>query len=182
MSVQRQSTTETCKYCDNRIHDYFSPGYCSPLCYYKYHGQKLLNTIQHDHRWCTNCGRRLKEVEAPTQEQLKAIDGLYSTKALEDGGGYQYRTPNAGVGEITIQSERGERVTTGTICDKCGNTSHHTEFPEDRDRHLLEYGERILSTLEDKEQEHNKDISRSVFFDMLLDTEDLVFALGKAVE
>lgn len=182
MSLATQPTrTATCAYCDGERDpdDSIEGSYCAPLCYYKHTGQKLLNLIQHDHRWCTNCGRQLKEVEEPTDEQLRQIDGFHSKTAVI---GFQYTTPNAGVGFKDIHSERGERVISGVICAKCGNTSHHTDFPEDRERHFLEYGERIFSTLEGKESEHNADLDRETFFEMLIQTRDIVFSLGKAKE
>jgi hypothetical protein len=145
-------------------------------------GSRVLATLEHDHKFCSTCGRRLKVVEPPTQEQLKRIDGLYSTKALEDGGGFQYRTPNAGIGVIDIHSERGEKQTTGTVCSQCGGTKHNERFPEQQNQHLIEYGWRIFTALEAKSDEHNADLDRAMFFEMLLATEDLVFALGKARE
>lgn len=179
--AQQPSTRVRCAYCDGSRDpaDSVAGSYCSKLCYHKHTGQKLLNVIRHDHRWCTNCGRQLKQIEEPTDEQLRKIDGFHSKTSVI---GYQYPTPNAGIGYKDIQSEQGERTVSGLICSECGNTSHYTSFPEDRNRHLFEYGERILSTLEEKEQEHNKTINREVFFEMLYSTEDLVFSLGKSIE
>jgi len=184
------STTNTPSYdcatpdCPNT----FSPGdavagsFCSEACKHRHTGQKLLNAVQHDHKFCANCGTQLKEIEKPTDETLRQIDGFHSTTALV---GYQYRTPQADTGEIDIDDTPGrEAVSTGTICGECGNTNQSEVFPEDHDRHLLEYGQRFLESLREKRREgvHDKRIDEQEFFDALVETEDLVLGLGRAIE
>lgn len=171
----------TCAYCDGQRdkHNSVEGSYCSKLCYHKHQGSKLLNTIRYDHTQCVNCGTQLKEISKPTDEQLRQIDGANSANAVI---GFQYPTPRADVGVKDIQAENGERQVTGIVCGECGNTNHSEAFPEVQQRHLFEYAESILSTLEDNQEQHDKEINRDVFFDMLLATEDLVFSLGKAVD
>jgi hypothetical protein len=42
--------------------------YCSRRCYQLERGRKLLNLIEHDHRFCAGCYHQLKEIERPDGE------------------------------------------------------------------------------------------------------------------
>lgn len=173
MSIQSRSVT-SCLYCSQTYHNGFDGQYCSKLCYFKRQGEKLLNTVRHDHTHCVNCGTKLKDISKPTDEQLRSIDGYHSKKAVI---GYQYPRPESDTGIKDV----GSKQVTGIICGECGNTRHNRTFPEIQDRHLFEYAEGILDALEGKSDEHNQDISRDVFFEMVVETRDIEFALGKAV-
>lgn len=181
MSLATHSQTQArCAYCDNPRdkHDSVGGSYCSKLCYHKHKGEKLYNVIRHDHTECVNCGSTLKEVEEPTDDALKHIDGLYSTQAVI---GFEYATPNAETGEKPIFSNgTNVRIVSGLVCGECGNTTSHKEFPESQNRFLFEYAAQILETLQEKQEEHNTEICEETFFEMLYATEDLVFSLGKA--
>jgi len=169
-----------CAYCDGRRDKYNSVegSYCSKLCYHKHKGEKLYSVIKHDHTQCANCSKRLKQVEEPTDEALRQIDGYHSTTAVI---GYEYATPNATDGEKPIFSDNGdERIVSGLVCGECGNANHSQAFPESQDRFLFEYASSILDTLLEKQEEHNTEIHEPTFFEMLYVTEDLVFSLGKA--
>lgn len=178
MSIATQRGN-VCKYCDTEYGHGFDGQYCSRLCYFKQQGSKLLNLLRHDHRYCSNCGVQLKEVEEPTDAQLRKIDGFHSTNAVI---GFQYQTEHGEMAQKEIGNGPESRVVTGTCCSRCGNTATYTNFPELQDRHLFEYANGILESLEDKQEEHNKEIDRDVFFEMLLETRDIEFSLGKAIE
>ncbi len=176
-----QSSTASCKECDNDLDDFYSPGYCSEDCYHRYQGQKLLNIIENTHTHCANCGVRLKEVEKPPKEFLVGM-GQQSAESLV---GFQYTTPSAANGEVDVDDTPGrEIVSTGTICGECGNTNSSECFPEDRHRHLVEYGHRFLESLEEKRREgvHDKDVDEPVFFEALVESDDLALALGRAIQ
>lgn len=179
LATHSQSRCE-CAYCggERDKHDSVGGSYCSPLCWHKHKGQKLYNTIRHDHKHCVNCGATLKSVEEPTDEQLRQIQGFHSTTAVV---GYEYSTPNAEEGQKPLFNTDGdERVVSALICGECGNTSHNKEFPESQNRFLFEYASEILDTLQSKSEEHHTEIHEETFFEMLRVTDDLVFSLGKA--
>jgi len=178
MSLASTRNDTGCKHCGNHYTENYKRGYCSPLCYHKAKGERLYNLIRHDHTHCVNCGTQLKEVEEPTDETLRQIDGLHSANAVI---GYQYTTPNAVSGEKPIFSDDGrERIVSGIVCGECGNASHNRAFPEWQDRKLFEYSQRIFELLVEKQDEHHTELDRGVFFEMLYSTGDLVFSLGKA--
>lgn len=179
MSQVRARNRRSCKACDEYFHDGYNGAYCSEECYLRAKGTKLLNCIRHDHTTCIQCGTQLKEIEEPTDEALRQIDGYHSTTSVI---GFQYRTESAATGEKVIERDSGERITTGTICGDCGNTSHYQEFPEWQDRKLFEYASGIIDTLAAKEDEHHTDIPEALFFEALLATEDIELSLGIAIE
>lgn len=174
-----QRNQQHCKHCGDDYTEFYSPGYCSERCYHAYQGQNLLNLIQYDHCFCGSCGERLKEIEEPTDAQLRKIDGYHSTTAVI---GYQYRTKHADIGEKGSEKPTGDEIHTGIVCGRCGNSSLHTTFPELQENHLIEYGGRILDTLQEKSDEHNKEIDAAQFFDALVETEDIAYALGQAIQ
>lgn len=174
----------TCQQCGGpRTKEGVGGSFCSQTCWNRHKGEKLLNNIKHNHCFCSNCGARLKEIEKPTDEALRSIDGYHSTTAVV---GFQYRTPSADTGEIDVKTDvQGrETVSTGTVCGECGNTNSGECFPEDRHRHLVEYGHRFLESLEEKREEgvHDKDVDDAVFFEALVESEDLALSLGRAIQ
>jgi hypothetical protein len=151
-------------------------------CYHREQGQRVLNNLQHDHCYCSNCGAQLKEIEEPTDEALRQIDGYHSTTAVV---GLQHRTPSADTGEIDVDDTPGrEVVATGTVCGECGNANQSEAFPEDRERHLFEYAQRILESLAEKREQGVpvKPVDEEVFFEALVESGELGLALGRAIE
>lgn len=116
----------TCPTCDHQgldAHTY--RGFCSPECYHRHRGRKLLNRFRDDHRFCFTCFRQLKRVEKASVRHPDCVTG------------FQYRTEHARTGEITqrfddyidvpqeIERYNLHPSRTGTIC-KCGSTEHAT--------------------------------------------------------
>jgi hypothetical protein len=155
--------------------------FCSVDCWNRDKGRKLLNNLQYDHCYCSNCGTKLKEVEKPPKSFLVGKD-RHSANSIV---GFQYRTPSADTGEIDVDDTPGrEVVATGTVCGECGNANQSEAFPEDRERHLFEYAQRILESLAEKREQGVpvKPVDEQEFFDALVETEDLVLGLGRAIE
>jgi len=181
MSTTPDTATGACKHCNNAFEEYYAPGYCSESCYHAHQGRKLLNTLTHDHKFCATCGVQLKEVAKPPKTFLVGK----TRHAAESIVGFQYRTSDADTGEIDVKQTPGrETVTTGTVCGECGNTSQSEVFPEVRERHLLEYGNQILSSLREQAREgvHDKELDDEAFFDALVEGVGLEVAVGRAIE
>lgn len=180
MSISTRQQSFECAYCGSERDKHGVDGsYCSKLCSTKHDGAKLLNLLRHTHTHCANCGTQIKEVEEPTDAQLRKIDGFHSTTSLI---GFQYQTEDGEMAQKEIGDGPDSRLVTGTCCSNCGNTATYTNFPELQERHLFEYANGILESLEDKQDEHNKDINRDTFFEMLIQTRDIEFSLGKAIQ
>jgi len=185
MSTTEPRSSYDCAYsdCQNTFpaNQAVAGSYCSEDCKHAHQGWKLLNTIQSDHKFCSNCGSQLKEVEKPPKTFL-----VGKTRAAANSiVGFQYRTPDAATGEIDVDDTPGrEQVSTGTICGQCGNTNQQEVFPEDHHRHLVEYGHRFLEAIKEQRREgvHDKQVEESVFFDTLVRSDDLALALGEAIE
>ncbi|SIS00216.1 hypothetical protein SAMN05421858_5106 [Haladaptatus litoreus] len=175
MSIRNQSNSHTysCEYCNGpRTKEGVNGSFCSEECHDKHRGENLLTYLENDHRLCANCGSKLKVVEPPTQAQLVKIQGYHSTKSLEDGGGYQYKTPLADAEELP------------TVCGSCGNCTLSKPFPEAQSIFLRECARGILASLREKRREgtHDKTIDDETFFEYLETPDDIPLALGRAID
>lgn len=184
MSTSHPSQSYRCSYrtCETTFDagTAIAGSYCSWPCYWRHEGQTVLNIIQHNHLYCSNCGAELKEIEPPTDEQLRHISGYYSTLSVV---GYQYRTPHAETGEITVRDEPGKRVvTTGTTCARCGNANPTAEFPECHELHPVRYGRSLLDALLAEREQGTPvpDLDHDLFFATARATGDVRLALGRA--
>lgn len=174
--------SKRCKHCNKPYDRYYTPGYCSEDCYHTSEGRSLLNVVRHDHKYCTMCGSQLKEVEEPTDEALRQIDGYHSTTSVV---GFQYRTPSADHGEVNAGGAPGrELVRTGTVCGECGNTNSTECFPEMQDRFLLEYAQGLVDAIRDQRKAgvHEETVDQRVFMDALVETGDLELSLGRSIQ
>lgn len=154
--------------------------YCSTDCHHRHKGRKLLHTIQYDHKYCSNCGRQLKEIATPTKAFLVGKP----RHAAESIVGFEYTTPHADTGAVDVRETPGrETVATGVICGECGNTNQSECFPEDHTTHLLEYGQLFLDSLRAKRREgvHDKHVDDAVFFEALVESGELAVSLGRAI-
>jgi len=110
--------------------------FCSTLCELKQRGRDALARVVYDHTRCCSCFRELKTINPPKpdfefterghgwtidEETGEPTLQFYSQEVTRDASiGFQFLTENAGKGE----KARDDRVITGTICSRCGNTDH----------------------------------------------------------
>jgi len=109
--------------------------YCSTACETRSEGREALARFIYDHALCTTCFRQLKDIEPPKPDfeftengHGWTLDGdgeptleYYNQDVSRSAAtGWQSLTGNATKGERS----REDRVITGTICDRCGNTDH----------------------------------------------------------
>lgn len=156
MSTTNTHPTETyqCETCGGQTpaHAIVAGSFCSTECYARHRGQKLLNILEHDHRFCFTCFARLKTTERPS-EQWTMDKASRVKSALDQGGefapgprgrlvldatrceynktvdiqqiiGFQYGTKDATRGVIEDQIDDYLVIEReGLICT-CGNTHH----------------------------------------------------------
>jgi len=180
MSATTDSTAE-CEHCSGErdMYDSVEGSFCSKECYHKHRGGKFLNTLKYDHRYCHGCLSQLKEVERPTDEQLRSIDGMHSAESVV---GFQYRTPNADTGEITVRADVIDTVATGVVCGNCGTTDHRDAFM--RDFEPTEAAKRLRKRVKETREEgqHSKQFDTSAFVEAWNESHDWTLSLGRALE
>lgn len=156
--------------CENERdkHESVEGSYCSYACYYRHKGLKLLSDIEQKHTHCASCGKRLKEIQKPTELHPDVFIG------------YQYKTPNAEWGEKTyVQNKRWDDFdTTGTICKNCGTTDHKDSYL--REFHFGDFIKRVLFYFREKYKTGGLEspLNERVFFDSLKDGFSLEYSLG----
>lgn len=164
--------------------------FCSHECHDAHRREKRANVLwrelEQDHRFCATCGRQLKEIERPTDEALRQIEGFHSTTSVV---GYQYRTEHARVGEISLDvDDEADRpivqdaVATGTVCC-CGNTSHRHEETTLRERFpfTTAYWLLVASRTLRAEDKHDVRLDRGRLFDAVLERTPIREAIAQAV-
>lgn len=137
-----------CAYCggDRRASASVGGSFCSTECHRAHKRAKrageIFELLEHDHRFCRTCFSQLKEVHKPAGVSVVIPPSLHD----EDWGhatdvlvGYQFRTPAAETGEISMDVDaEGDRaivedgVAMGTIC-QCGATDHRDDEPAIRE-------------------------------------------------
>jgi len=147
--MSKSSTSIECKYpdCDKfgKVWEFRDGKYCSSECDVRHQGRQELNDLKHDHRLCYTCFRVLKTINPPKPD-FEFIENGHGWTFDEDGNptlqyysqevtrtaatGFQFRTEHATIG----QKQRGDQVTGGTICRRCGNTDHTAHLPVLADR------------------------------------------------
>lgn len=86
--------------------------YCSPECRLTRQGENILNTIRNDHTVCATCFRRLKVVDRPSDDWLRANSlGEITREAIV---GFEYPTPN-------------RHQDHGVSYCECGTVEHHAD-------------------------------------------------------
>lgn len=164
--------------------------YCSDECVVRDDGFQALKSIRFDHRVCFSCFRTLKTVEDPKPDfefnerghgwTLDVESGefsleFYSQEVSRDAAcGFQHLTPNAGKGE----KQHGERVITGTICERCGNTDHKAHHRVLSDRGAVGRLVSLLVEIDDEELE----VSPETIHREYAKGEPLNLAVGRAVK
>jgi len=183
MSTTKRNTVLTCEYseCENEGEKWqFTDGrFCSTECKNRDDAGSIYNLLKHDHRYCFSCLSQLKEVSRPTDEQLRKVQGKHSAEAI---CGFQYRTPNADTGEITIRADVIDTVAKGTVCGNCGTTDHTDEFM--RDFEPVEAAKRLRKRVQETKAEgqHNYDFRTQDFVEAWNESHDWLLSLGKALE
>jgi len=194
-----QRREQRCVHCSEQFTNGYNREFCSEACKEREQGQKLLNTLYHDHTYCALCGSRLKDIEPPKPEY--AFDETGGAYAAESDGvsftffgqeesqksaiGFEYTTENADNGLKTAYTKGDfENVTSGIVCGECGNASLASPQEDIRERHLLEYTRLILDSLREQKAQgvFECEIHEKTVFDVVLETADLPLALGKARE
>jgi len=201
-ATSNTSETYECVQCD----DHFAAersvagSFCSGECYRAHQREKradsVLELIAHDHRFCVTCCRQLKEIERPTDEQLRSIDGMHSAESLV---GLEYQTQHADHGLKTDpalfwEDEDGTEHTPdahtasqaareGVVCT-CGATD--TGDVSDAIRASLDAGQlalRLVAVIEalHAEGKHDVDYRGDVVVGGLADGLDVREALAEAV-
>jgi len=174
MSVQ---ITE-CDVCGTEFEYGHQPGYCSEECYHRNAGDNFLQLLKHDHRFCHSDFKRLKEIERPTDEQLRQIDGIHSSECVV---GFQYKTSEADVGEITAKPGVQDTVVTGIICS-CGVTDHKDDYL--RNLNPIEAAKRLRNRVIETrlEGQHDYAFDEKTFVEAWNESKDWTLALGRALQ
>jgi len=128
MAIARTYPTTECDWCGDEFDHGVNADYCSQECLESARGERVLNLLKYDHRFCHGDFTKLKEVSRPTDEQLRQIQGIHSTESVI---GFQYGTEHAETGEKTLRADTYDVVGTGIVCSNCGTTDHTDSFQRD---------------------------------------------------
>lgn len=96
--------------------------YCSLDCYHRAKGAKALSRIRRDHRFCASCYAKLKDVEMPTDEELRTVDPVTTEAVI----GHQHPRPEAAFLVDADGDTPADRIERGRIGCQCGNVDHST--------------------------------------------------------
>lgn len=158
-------------------------GHCSQRCADRHRGQRFLNTLQHDHRYCGTCFARLKDVHSPSDQWRsrkqspleyavdqggRFVDAGGGTLALDatdcghkqtiDPGqvtGFQSVSEHGTIGLVLEEAPDGAPNETrpGTICDNCGNATRNEVDDILRRRNIKTTVENLLEGARDVREE-----------------------------
>jgi len=190
MSTSKSHPSQECKHPDCttlcKKWEFDDGRYCSTECRVRHEGRQKLAGLKYDHQRCFTCFRFLKDINPPKpdfefterghgwafDEDGEPTLEFYSQEVTRSAAmGFQFLTGNAIKGE----KQRGDRVITGTICERCGATDHTDHDPTLGDREAIG---RLVSTL----------IAEEVEFDIeqlhreYTATDDLELAMGRALD
>ncbi|GAA0200138.1 hypothetical protein GCM10009000_012740 [Halobacterium noricense] len=170
-----------------KVWEFHHGAYCSNECEHKHESYKHLRKLKHDHTVCYSCFTQLKTIEPPKPDHAFDVTGTgwswdpenewwflerYGQEITKEMAvGFQHRTPEADVGEKQLKN----LITTGTICDSCGNCNHTVHIPYLEDDHTV-IG-RVITRL---------DIDLTIpqihhFHREYRATQDLALALGRVI-
>ena len=158
--------------------------FCSERCLYRHRGQKAIQRIVSDHRWCATCFRQIKTVHRPPESELVELDvPKHIRKAFV---GFQYRTDHA-VNGVDCKEDpdlMGRRIEyTRTSCE-CGavDPSDRHEILRDLDtEETIQMLWKCLVRLE-KHGTIQKRPNKQAYLDALRDSEfDWPYAIGRAL-
>jgi len=174
----------TCLHCGEQ---FTLPGvdrdYCSERCYHTKQGAKALNTIRTDHTVCSSCGRIRASTEPPKPEEHFAdkYGGAYNTvdgDVTYDAFG-QAESQQAAIGfRYPTDAESHGTCACGTM-DKQGDGHFDVLHTVATEAYLLRLRDRIKEAAIDGQRETWP--SRGVLLRVFRDTQDLEYAVGRAL-
>lgn len=186
MSVQANTPTGTCKYCQS---DFPLPGiqrdYCNEECLYRDKGEKALNTVHNEHTVCSTCGRIRAEVTPPKPDEAFAIDNAYGgayfsdhdTVSFEAFGQEESAKASVGFRKATVHEQDGACVC-GTL-ERTGDGHFDILHNLETFDTLLRIHQRIKDAAIDGQREDWP--SKAELFKTYRETEDLAYSVGKAL-
>lgn len=169
--------------------------FCSTGCHRGHQRAKrageFFRELEQDHRFCATCGRQLKTTNKPPRQvvippSLHDADWGNASDVLV---GYQYRTPHAETGEISLDVDDDadrpiveDGVAKGTVCC-CGNTDHRHEEPAIRERFpfTTAYWLLVAARTLRAEDKHDIDFDQGQLLDAVLDGDTIREAATEAV-
>lgn len=168
MSVIKARTETECHQCGNTYEYGYDGQYCSQECFLASKGEKALNNIRHDHRFCSTCYRPLKVVYRPDDQDTPEL----RKKALV------IRESFAGFQDFTEYAESGAH---GLEC-VCGNVDHYHSEGFIRDSEPYEWFLKLaIAKFRDEGQvDYTFDITE--FSNAYWETDNFEYAVGKAIK
>lgn len=191
MAAATVSETESaeCSHCDGPRDPHASVhgSFCSTQCWLAHKGEKALEAIQQDHRFCATCYRQIKEVERPSDEQLAAANVPKSVRQAFVG--FQYPTPHTAFVEDLKPIDAGtawdspRRKVRGVFGCECGTIDHRVS---DDTLQSVEGGAVLLNLLQRLAQLYAEERvahppSKERLFGGLSETHDLEYAVGHSL-
>lgn len=189
MSTSTSTPSRECQHpeCDTlgKEWEFHHGRYCSNECEVRHEGRQKLAGLKYDHQRCFTCFRLLKDLNPPKpdfefterghgwtfDEDGEPTLQFYSQEVTRSAAmGFQFLTGNATKGE----KQRGDRVITGTICERCGATDHTDHDPTLASREAIG---RLVATLVEEETDINVEQLHREY----AATEDLELATGRAL-
>lgn len=163
------------------MHQAVNGGFCSHTCYGAFLATKILNTLDHDHRYCLNCFRKLKTVYPPGRSLRSSevyadspddngatmtdipdfvIGRAYPRPETQDAHEAEVLRPRDPVaGDWTHEPVDGV-ARSRAVCE-CGVMHHRSRFPAIRARRLTEYASHLSTAvrklLHEDEHDHTHD-------------------------
>jgi len=169
MSVHRhRESTYRCAYCDDEIEHTVAGSYCSERCHTAHKGQKALNNIRHDHRFCSTCFRPLKVVYRPDDADCPEL----RKKALIIRESFQ------GFQDFTEHAESGNH---GIEC-VCGNVDHYHSEDTLREGEPFEWFLKLAFETFRKEGQVDYTFDTETFADQYWQHNDFEHAVGAAIQ
>lgn len=189
-----------CNYCKAAYppDEEYRPGFCSVICEASDRAETVMNIIVHDHRYCTNCFQKIRDVYPPgrslhssdvvAHEEWGAEDDPYAffrNGVPECAIGRAYPLPHCRRSSNAEVLRRVDGVSAGyephpdlwkerAVCS-CGAMHHQTITPQLRARRLRgEYGRNLSDTIrqllyeDEHEQRHDPDVLLSALQDAYL--------------
>jgi hypothetical protein len=181
--------------------------YCSRRCYQLERGRKLLNLIEHDHRFCAGCYHQLKEIERPPVEMRVNIGPVAHDVPADTWKnclvGYEYVTEHGELGQRTrtrtgaqMHVDAGDgsgpvapadqRTMAGVVCE-CGTTDTRDTYVRDSELVATETAARRLCDVLEMlghEGQHDATIHAPTLLETVQASEEPNWALavGRAID
>lgn len=141
-------------------------GHCSHECRLHDQGQRLLNLIKHDHRFCFTCFRQLKRTHDIPEWRRQDLEPVTESAFT----GYQTNTQHAQKGERRRyrQGLLPDDTRVGTVCS-CGQTDHRDRERVVQDASIKSVTKQLYATLGflRREGQHDHDLDYLRLVDVL---------------